>query len=122
RDFIKSKSVKTGRSATQSRAKENAKAQNQSRVTDHAEVQLKEEHRETTSPEAEPAILQGTPAPGNGHESRYVPKQVCLQVRLRSGDRCEYVDPVTKRRCSSRTGLQFDHVKPFAMGGRTELN
>jgi hypothetical protein len=40
----------------------------------------------------------------------------------RSGGRCEYVDPKTKKRCQSRYRVQVDHVHPFALGGKTEFS
>src|SRR5690606_29787152 len=54
--------------------------------------------------------------------SRYISKSLRIEVRKRSQGQCEYVDPVTKRRCESRSDLQFDHKVPFARGGRTELS
>ena len=53
--------------------------------------------------------------------SRYISKEVRIKIRIRSGDRCEYVDPYTKRRCECRTKLQFDHHIPFAKNGESTL-
>ncbi|MBI2604933.1 MAG: HNH endonuclease [Deltaproteobacteria bacterium] len=50
-------------------------------------------------------------------KSRYIPMNIRTMVRVRSEQRCEYADPVTKRRCESKSGLQFDHINPFAKGG-----
>lgn len=57
-----------------------------------------------------------TPAE-TGPKSRYIPVHVRNLIGARSGRQCEYIDPVTKRRCESRSGLQFDHLKPFIIGG-----
>jgi|GEM_PF-1186752 len=48
---------------------------------------------------------------------RSIPTSVKTQVRLRSQDRCEWIDPQSKRRCTGKAGLQFDHHHPFALGG-----
>jgi hypothetical protein len=53
-----------------------------------------------------------TPGP-----SRYLPAAVKREVWKRDGGRCVYVDPKAGRRCSSRHGLQFDHIHPHARGG-----
>lgn len=52
--------------------------------------------------------------------SRYIPVSVKRVTQVRSGGQCEYVDPASKRRCRSRSGLQFDHYPvPFALGGQS---
>lgn len=33
---------------------------------------------------------------------------------------CEYIDPITKRKCSSKYQLQIDHIIPVARGGDNE--
>ncbi|MBI2519172.1 MAG: HNH endonuclease [Bdellovibrio sp.] len=48
--------------------------------------------------------------------SRYLPIQVRRTVVTRSGHQCEYRDKNAKR-CSERRNLQFDHIKPFGLGG-----
>lgn len=53
--------------------------------------------------------------------SRYISTSVKTQVRLRSQDRCEYVDPQSNRRCTGKAGLQFDHTHPFALGGENTI-
>jgi 5-methylcytosine-specific restriction endonuclease McrA len=60
-------------------------------------------------------------APEVNSSSRYVPAPIRHSIRRRSQDRCEYIDPLTKRRCESRARLQFDHITPLAKGGRTEV-
>jgi len=62
-------------------------------------------------------------------QSRYIPISVKTFVRLRSNDQCEYVvktiDEKTKqlihKRCDSRSQLQFDHIKPYAIGGDSSV-
>ena len=50
-------------------------------------------------------------------QSRYISVAVKLETLKRSEGQCEYFDQVTKRRCSSKSRLQWDHVKPYAHGG-----
>lgn len=57
----------------------------------------------------------------NESVSRYIPAKYKTQIARRSGSRCEYIDPVTMRRCSSRSHLQIDHKWPLALGGKTTL-
>src|SRR5262249_4034703 len=52
--------------------------------------------------------------------SRYISRSVKREVRRRSGEQCEYVDPTTQRRCESRYLLEYDHRVPFASGGTSE--
>ena len=54
-------------------------------------------------------------------ESRYIAMKVRQTIRERSGDRCEYTE--NGRRCESKSGLEFDHIEPHALGGaNTEEN
>jgi hypothetical protein len=48
---------------------------------------------------------------------RRFPASARTRTWLRSGGQCEYVDPKTQARCSSRTYLELDHQLPFALGG-----
>lgn len=71
------------------------------------------------------ANASGVRRPFGGHSrpaSRYIPAPIRHAIRIRSGDRCEYVDAETGRRCESRSSLEFDHRLPFAKGGKTELS
>ncbi|MGE0633025.1 MAG: HNH endonuclease [Pseudobdellovibrionaceae bacterium] len=40
----------------------------------------------------------------------------------RANSHCEYVNPVTKTRCSSCFGLERDHVIPLALGGSNDIS
>jgi hypothetical protein len=47
-------------------------------------------------------------------KSRYISVELTKQVWLKSKSRCE--------KCSSTHFLEIDHIKPLALGGKTELN
>src|SRR6185369_17744677 len=49
--------------------------------------------------------------------SRYIPSGIKREASRRAEGYCSFIDPVTKRRCSSRFKLEFHHIKPFAKGG-----
>ena len=53
--------------------------------------------------------------------SRYVAVAVERGVWTRDGGQCTFTDSVFKRRCTSRFGLQLDHVIPLACGGPSTL-
>ena len=57
------------------------------------------------------------PAPN----SRYINKGVKREVKIRDQHQCRFVDPATKRRCSSKFHLQFDHINPFSLGGENTV-
>ena len=52
--------------------------------------------------------------------SRAVPSYLRKYIWERDGGQCSYIHHETKRRCASRYLLQIDHIKPFALGGKTE--
>jgi len=54
-------------------------------------------------------------------QTRYIPTSIKNQIRLRSKDQCEYRDPLSKNRCESKTGLEFDHKEAYALGGTNEI-
>jgi hypothetical protein len=55
--------------------------------------------------------------PSSHQETRHIPNTLRRSVWLRDGGACQYIDPLTKRKCLSRHGVQLDHIKPFAQGG-----
>ena len=53
--------------------------------------------------------------------SRYIPLKVRHQIRLRSGDQCEYIDSISQHRCNCKIKLEFDHIIPFSVGGLSNI-
>lgn len=51
--------------------------------------------------------------------SRYIPVAVKAAVRARDAGRCAFVS-ADGRRCGSRDALEFDHVRPWALGGPSD--
>ena len=49
--------------------------------------------------------------------TRYISAKVKEEVRQRAQNRCEFVDQNTQRRCTGVQNLEFDHLRPFAVGG-----
>ena len=60
---------------------------------------------------SQPARDKSRRAPG-----RYIPAEVRREVWKRDGGRCTWVGPDGKR-CGSRYQLEFDHLRPYALGG-----
>lgn len=54
--------------------------------------------------------------------SRYIPAQTKIAIRARSKDQCEFISPITNKRCHSKQALQFEHIKPYAKGGGNSLD
>ncbi len=54
-------------------------------------------------------------------QSRYIPDEVRDAVWLRDGGQCTFV-AVDGTRCRCRTGLEVDHINPFAHHGGRELS
>jgi hypothetical protein len=71
----------------------------------------------------EPAV---SPAAGRGRRGRsergggrYIRKWVREALDRRDGDRCAFMGP-DGTRCTERAGLEYDHVRPFSLGGRSD--
>ncbi len=58
------------------------------------------------------------PIQGNPH-TRYIPAATKRTVWQRDLGQCTFRDPNTGRKCCSRQNLQFDHIFPYALGGKT---
>jgi hypothetical protein len=50
--------------------------------------------------------------------SRYIPVNVKRAVWQRDEGKCNFVDKKSGRKCGCKYGLEIDHIKPFAMGGK----
>ncbi len=50
--------------------------------------------------------------------TRYIPKVTKRIVIKKNPDKqCDYIDPITQKRCEETHKLQFDHIKPYSQGG-----
>jgi hypothetical protein len=63
----------------------------------------------------EPAARPGARKAGR----RRIPPAVRAYVWKRDKGRCAYVGPAGER-CGSRAFLEFDHIRPFSLGGRSD--
>ena len=52
---------------------------------------------------------------------RYITRKAKEAIHTRAHAQCEYVNPDTKQRCTARTHLQYDHVRPISIGGQSDL-
>ncbi len=74
---------------------------------------LAEKERTKNTPKRQSPV----PAHGATRRTRYIPIQVKHETKTRSGSRCEYVDPISKKRCDARHFLEFHHELAFAKNG-----
>ena len=58
--------------------------------------------------------------PTRDSDSRHIPAAIRDEVFLRDEGRCTFRGP-TGQRCGSRHDLQVDHIEPFALGGKHEV-
>jgi hypothetical protein len=54
-------------------------------------------------------------------QGRHIPAAMKREVWERDDGCCSYKDANTGKRCGSKFQLQYDHIEPYALGGRTEL-
>jgi hypothetical protein len=50
-------------------------------------------------------------------KSRHISTKTKESVRKRDLNKCQFVSPLTGKKCESNFGLQFDHIKPFSQDG-----
>ncbi len=67
----------------------------------------------TSRPQASRAHVSANP--------RYIPRHVKRAVWSRDGGRCTFVSE-SGHRCEARAGLEWDHVRPVARGGRASVD
>ncbi|MEI8347932.1 MAG: hypothetical protein WCG27_10735, partial [Pseudomonadota bacterium] len=53
--------------------------------------------------------------------SRYIPARIKGQIKERAHGQCEYVSPITGRRCEEKRYLELHHVDPFAFNGTGDV-
>lgn len=58
--------------------------------------------------------------PGAREVTRYIPAKIRREVMIRDNQECQFQDTLTGRKCRSNFRLQFEHVQPFAKGGKNE--
>ncbi|MGE3974813.1 MAG: HNH endonuclease [Bdellovibrionales bacterium] len=75
----------------------------------------------TASPEKLNAESHLPARPKRNARTRYIPSVVKQTVWMRDQGRCAFIDPLTKHRCDSNHRIQFEHIKPFAVGGENTI-
>lgn len=76
--------------------------------------------RKNPQREVRPVERSATAAVAQGKTA--VSAIVRRQVFQRDNGRCQYIDPVTKRRCLSEHRIEIDHIQPRALGGTNEAD
>ncbi len=54
--------------------------------------------------------------------SRYIPAAIKQKVHMRDKGCCTFMDPKSKRKCSSQHLLQYDHKYPLSLGRETSVH
>jgi len=92
-----------------------AKAQRaEVRLAKKTEVKLmKKQPSEVVKTPTAPRVDQVKRAPSSSLENQLIQKESYS---------CSYVDRVTQKRCTSKRGLEIDHIHAWSQGGKTELS
>mgnify|MGYP001561256182 CR=1 FL=1 len=94
-------------------------------ITQLAVQKLDPAQKKTRAPQKQeektPEIASTASAPKLIENSRYIPSTVKKQLWLHAQGHCQYRDPLTGHRCTSKFALQVDHRLPFARNGSNAL-
>jgi 5-methylcytosine-specific restriction endonuclease McrA len=83
------------------------------------QLSIEEVFERAISRPAKKRVVRRTPV--RSASTRYIPKAVKREVFERDKGQCCYLSPDGVR-CTERKHLQFDHIRPFARGGLTEVS
>jgi 5-methylcytosine-specific restriction endonuclease McrA len=56
---------------------------------------------------------------GSTSGTRAIPAKLKRAIWQRDQGQCSYIEPESGKRCASKHALQYEHIKPFARGGKT---
>lgn len=48
---------------------------------------------------------------------RYIPKKIRHQVWIKAKGQCQYIDPISKRKCDYKSNLEIYHIIPISLRG-----
>jgi 5-methylcytosine-specific restriction endonuclease McrA len=108
-----------------------AQVQNKKQKQKERAAQKAAEHAANVEPSAEataepsrstakPQWCCETPKKANKYRDA-IPVADKIQVREKAQDQCEYVSPLTNKRCCSKHYLDIEHIIPIAKGGTNDL-
>lgn len=81
--------------------------------------QAKQSQNQTESVDKPTAPFSPT---SNAEEKRTASAPLVHELTKRDGYQCSYIDPITKKSCLSKHGLQIDHKQPWSQSGKTKLS
>ncbi len=88
------------------------------------DIALKEldplQQAQVCGPDSQTSHLVKTPSAPK--VTRYVSQKIKNELWAKAQGRCEYIDPLTKRKCNSTHRIQIEHIVPLALGGFTKLS
>lgn len=85
---------------------------------EHILEQAMDDMLQKRDPALKAAVRAEAEAGGHG---RYVPLSMRLEVWRRDEGRCAFAAD-DGRRCAEKSGLEYDHIRPYAMGGATDAD
>ncbi len=120
-EFTKSKGSKTN-----NRVMNSKNQTRKSRVTKKSgDSTPKEIDNETNKPMDEKSEIRVCPKDTNKVKKtslrKYISRSKKAFIWKNAKAQCEYVSPITQKRCSSRSNLQIDHIQPIGLGGTDDI-